>query len=317
MRPDPDSLNTAVVLRRELIADGLTDSGIRAKVRRGELHRIRHGSYVDRHFWASLSPEDQYRLLVRAVLKRAHPATVATHVSSAVEREAPIWGISLKEVHVTRIDGHPGRSEAGIVHHSGVLPEDDVELLNGIRVSRAPRCAVEVTTQCDVEPALVTVNGLLHLGALTVEQFHEAAHDMRYWPDSLATTLVERLCDPRLSSVAESRTWFMCWAQHLPRPRPQVPVVDENGWVFAYADFVWEQEGVFLEFDGRIKYERYRREGETLEEFLMREKRREEQICLLTGWQCIRIQWEDLENPARTAARIRRILAMRSRPLPA
>ena len=128
---------------------------------------------------------------------------------------------------------------------------------------------------------------------------------------------MERLCDPRLSSVAESRTWFMCWAQHLPRPRPQVPVLDENGWVFAYADFVWEEEGVFLEFDGRIKYEKYRRKGETLEEYLMREKRREEQICLLTGWQCIRIQWADLEHPERTAARIRRILELRRRPLPA
>ncbi len=98
--------------------------------------------------------------------------------------------------------------------------------------------------------------------------------------------------------MAESRTWFMCWAQHLPRPRPQVPVLDENGWVFAYADFVWEEEGVFLEFDGRIKYEKYRRKGETLEEYLMREKRREEQICLLTGWQCIRIRGRTWSTPS-------------------
>lgn len=317
VRPDPDSLNSAVVLRRELIADGLSDSDIRAKVRRGELQRIRHGSYVESGFWASLSREDQHRVMVRAVLKRAHPSTVATHISSAVERGGSVWGIPLDEVHVTRTDGRPGRSEAGVVHHAGVLEEADVEILNGIRVSRAPRCAVELTTRCGVEAALVTVNSLLHRGELTVAEFKAAAHDMRYWPDSLSTTLVERLCDPRLSSVAESRTWYMCWAQHLPRPRPQVPVPDENGWVFAYADFGWEAEGVFLEFDGRIKYERYRREGETLEEYLLREKRREEQICLLTGWQCIRIQWEDLEHPQRTATRIRRILELRRGPRPA
>lgn len=317
MAIDPDVLNSCVMLRRELLADGVTDNEIRTRVRRGQLTRIRHGSYVSRPLWDALTAEDRHRVLVRAVLKRAHPSTVATHVSSAVEHGGTVWGIALDVVHVNRTDGRPGRNEAGIVHHSAVLPEDDVEVLNGVRVSRAPRCAVEVTTRCDVERALVTVNSLLHAGRMTHEQFRSAVEGMRYWPDSLSTTLVERLCDDRLTSVAESRTWFMCWAQHLPRPRPQAPIHDERGWVVAYCDFAWEAEGVFLEFDGRIKYERYRREGESLEDYVMREKRREELICLLTGWTCIRIQWEDLAFPERTAARIRRILDARRRPQPA
>ncbi len=146
VRPDPDSLDNAVVLRRELLADGLTDSDIRAKVRRGELHRIRHGSYVDRGFWVSLSREDRHRVLVRAVLKRAHPSTVATHISSAVEREGAVWGVSLAEVHVTRTDGRPGRVKPAWSTTAGCSREADVEVVNGIRVSRVPRCAVEVTT---------------------------------------------------------------------------------------------------------------------------------------------------------------------------
>ena len=68
---------------------------------------------------------------------------------------------------------------------------------------------------------------------------------------------------------------------------------------------------MFLEFDGRIKYERLRREGETLEDVILREKRREERICLQTGWVCIRITWEDLARPAVTARRIRAILQSR------
>ena len=69
--------------------------------------------------------------------------------------------------------------------------------------------------------------------------------------------------------------------------------------------------GVFLEFDGREKYVRFRREGETLDQFLLREKRREERICQLTGWVCIRITWADLERPVETARRIRRLLDSR------
>ena len=308
-------LEGAVVLRRDLIAEGYTDPQIRAMVKSGELHRVRHGSYVSTALWKSLSAADRHRVLIRAVLKRARPGTVVSHISAAVERRAPAWQAPLHEVHVTRLDGTPGRREAGVVYHCGDLTDNDVEIVNGIPVTRAARCAVEVTTMASVEPALITVNGLLHSRQLTIEAFDAELKRLCHWPHTLTSTVVLRLCDARIESVAESRTLFLCWAQHLKRPEPQVPVLDEYGIVFAYADFAWKEEGVFLEFDGRIKYELYRREGETLEEFLMREKKREERICMLTGWVCIRITWADLANPHVTARRIRRILESRRRPI--
>lgn len=311
----PAEISGAVVLRHELLAEGYTDNQIQRLVRRGELHRVRHGSYVSGALWAGLSPPDRHRLLIRAVLKRAHPSAVATHISSAVEHGAPVWGISLDEVHITRTDGRTGRREAGVVHHRGQLDPEDMELVNGIPVSRPPRCAVEVTTMTTVEPALVTVNWMLHMKLLTPEDFAAAVEALKHWPDTLATTIVLRLCDPRIQSVGESRTSFMCWDQHLPRPEPQVPVYDEFGTLFAYVDFAWREPGVFLEFDGRIKYEMFRRDGETLEAFLMREKHREERICQLTGWVCVRITWADLSYPERTARRIRSILDARRRPV--
>ena len=73
------------------------------------------------------------------------------------------------------------------------------------------------------------------------------------------------MCDARLESAAETRTDVLCWTQRLPRPTPQVIVKDEDGHEFARVDFAWLAHGVFLEFDGRIKYEKYRRKGETLE----------------------------------------------------
>lgn len=308
-------LSDVVVLRHELLADGYTDNQIQSLVKKGVLHRVRHGSYVDGALWRSLDELDRHRVLVRAVLRRAHPSAVASHVSSAVERRAPVWGMSLAEAHVTRTDGRSGRREAGVVHHRGDLAESDVEILNGIRVSKPARCAVEVTTMTTVEPALVTVNALLGSGHLTAPDLDREVEALRHWPGTLTTTIVQRLADPRVQSVAESRTMFLCWEQHLPRPEPQIPITDERGIVFAYADFGWRQLGVFLEFDGRIKYEMYRREGETLEEYILREKRREERICLLTGWVCIRITWADLADPVRTAYRIRRILEARGRPV--
>ena len=52
--------------------------------------------------------------------------------------------------------------------------------------------------------------------------------------------------------------------------------------------------------------------GETLADYLMREKKREERICQETGWICIRIMWADLEDPQATARRIRAVLDKRT-----
>jgi hypothetical protein len=307
----PVDLTDVIILRSELIADGYTDRQIQSRVKSGELHRVRHGSYVSGDLWCSLSATDRHRVLVRAVLRRAHPSAVATHISAAVEHGAPTWGVNLDEVHITRTDGVPGRREAGVIHHRGKLSESEVEVVNGIRVSGAARSAIEVSTTTPLESALVTVNGLLHAEQCTIDELVGMAETLKHWPDSLTTTLVLRLCDPLIQSVGESRTSYLCWAQHLPRPEPQVPILDEHGRTFAYVDFGWPELGVFLEFDGREKYLRFRRDNETLEAFLLREKRREELICQLTGWVCVRITWADLERPVATARRIRRILESR------
>ncbi len=306
-----DELAAAVTLRRELIRDGLTDDTIARLVRRGELQRVRQGAYVDAGWWKDLTDAERHRVRLRAVLRRGHPASVASHVSSALEHGAEPWGIDLQQTDITRLDGKNGRREAGIRHHRGRLDPTEVVVRNGVPVTPAARAAVEVTTVVPVEQALVLVNGLLHAGALTPEELEAEVERLRDWPGTLNTRLVQSLSDPRIQSVAESRTMHLCWSQHLPRPEPQVPIVDELGDVFAYADFAWRSRGVFLEFDGRIKYERYRRPGETVEEYVLREKRREELICQVTGWVCIRITWQDLAHPRRTAQRILRILASR------
>ena len=43
----------------------------------------------------------------------------------------------------------------------------------------------------------------------------------------------------------------------------------------------------------------------------MREKKREELICQLTGWVCIRVTWADLATPELLARRVRKLLESR------
>ena len=89
---------------------------------------------------------------------------------------------------------------------------------------------------------------------------------------------------------------------------PQYKIRDRSGEVVAVVDFAWPELGLFLEFDGKIKYEKLLKDGESASDVVVREKRREDLIRELTGWRCIRLVWADLERPERTAQRIRAML---------
>jgi len=95
----------------------------------------------------------------------------------------------------------------------------------------------------------------------------------------------------------------------VPAPVTGYEFFDERGNVLFRVDFAWPELGVFLEFDGKEKYLKYRKKGESVIDAVLREKRREEWICRLTGWRCIRIVWADLYRPEQTVARIRAVLA--------
>jgi hypothetical protein len=314
MNDEPFDPAGAVRLRRDLIADGMTDNQITALLRAKVLMRVRYGAYVDRATWDTLSPEDRHRVLGRAVLATAHGSTALTHVSSIIERGISLWGFPLAVVHTTRTGPErAGRRQDDWVPHRGLLEADDLETLGDVVISKAARSAFELTTIGDVERSLVAVNRLLHARAMTIEEFAEQVDRHQRWPGSLTSDLVLRLADGRLESVGEDRFSFLAYRHGLPKPEPQVEIFDDTGLLVARLDFAWPDLGVFLEFDGRVKYERLRREGETLEVFLMREKKRQELVCLLTGWTCIRITWADLAQPARLATRIRKVIAARNK----
>lgn len=303
--------DAGVLLRREALAMGYDDHTIYRNLRTGVWTRIRMGAYIDSRVWESQDDVGRHRLTARAVLKSAHPEAVLTHVSAVVERGVAVWGVDLTEVHLTRRDGKPGRREAGVVHHRGELEGDEVETVNSLCVSSAARSAFELTTMTSVESALVSVNWLLREKTVTRSELESLVDRFRHWPGSLRSDLAVRLADARCGWPGEARTSHLLWRHHVPAAEPQYEVLDAQGHLLGIVDFAWPELGVFLEFDGAIKYERLRQPGESLEDVIRREKRREEQICASTGWVCIRITWEDLARPAATARRIKSLLDSR------
>ena len=78
---------------------------------------------------------------------------------------------------------------------------------------------------------------------------------------------------------------------------PNYKIRDEYGNVLWRVDFAWPELGVFLEFDGKVKYTKFLKKDESVVDAVLAEKKREAQICGLTGWRCIRLTWADLARP--------------------
>jgi hypothetical protein len=308
-----DLRRTRVALRRELIELGYNDRALARLVKSGALGKPRRGAYADGPVLAELDAVGRYAVRTRAVMKQANTEVVASHVTSAVEYDAPTWGLDLSVTHLTRTDGAAGRKEAGVQQHCGKIIDGDVVTRNGIQVMSATRTALEVTTVASVEAALGVVNHLLH-HALTTKaelaaRYKAEGASMDHWPHSLRTELVLRLADPRIESLGESRSFSMFFRFSVPMPEPHWEIPNRHGVIVARVDFAWPKLKVFLEFDGKIKYQKLLKLGEDATDVVLRERKREQMICRLTGWRCIRITWADLENPEATVAMIMRELA--------
>jgi len=297
------------MLRRDLIAEGWTDRSIARMVAGGLWAKPRRGAYVQRSEWRKLDVAGRHVVRSRAVVMQANAEVVVSHSSGVCVYGGPTWGLDLSWVHITRRDGRSGRSQAGVKQHRGRILPDDVVTRHGLEVMAPARLGLEVTTVANTEAALGVVNYLLNKAETTLDEMRQRYDQgIDVWRDTLKTDLVLRLADPRIASLGESRTFYLCFRFGLPAPIPQYPIHDRSGNVVAVVDFAWPELGVFLEFDGMVKYSELLAEGESASDVVVREKRREDLIRELTGWHCIRLVWADLDRPEHTAQRIRECL---------
>lgn len=298
-----------VFLRHEANDLGYRDDTIKKLVDTKAWHRVRRGAYVFGQTWRAADTAERYRLFCLATIRQSNVEVIPSHTSAVAFNGGPLWGLNLSVSHLTRPDGKTGRSAAGVRQHRGVLLDGDVVDVDGRRVMAPTRALLETTTVAPVEACICVADDFLRRGLTTSEQLRSRYALMTSWPSTLTTGLVIRLADGLHESVGETRTGYMIWRAGLPRPELQVEVCDENGTVIGRVDFAWPEHRLFLEFDGLQKYVKHLGPGETVADVVLREKHREEQICMLTGWRCVRITWDDLQRPEVIVQRIRNLMA--------
>lgn len=301
-----------VFLRREAIEAGYDDRVLQRACRDAVIHRVRQGAYVFMDDWRDLTPEGRHLVTCAAVVRTAKATSVLSHVSAVVAYGMPVWDLPLHEVHLTRLDRLAGRSEAGVRQHRGRIAASDTRTHQGFAVTSPARTALDLTTLVDVEHSLPVLSEMIRATLVTEPELLAELEGKHRVPHTLTSRIAVKLADGRLESVGECRCYYMFFRHGVPLPEPQYEVYDRWGMLLGRVDFAWPELGVFVEFDGKQKYVKYLKDGETVVDAVLREKKREKQICRATGWECLRVTWADLYHPERVCAELMQMLGLKA-----
>lgn len=290
-----------VFSRQQAISCGYTPKQIRSRLDDGRWVRIRHGQYAERLDLRALMPWDrakqQHCRQVHAVANSWRRGAIAvSHQSAIALHGLPLWGLDLEHVHVTRLDKLTGGLVAGVRNHVGKLAEIDLTEVEGLVTTTVARAVFETACTTSFEAAVVSFDAALRDHAVSDDELRRLLGVTGFWPGSATVRAALNFADARSESVGESRLRVLMHTHGLPVPVLQAEFHDANGFV-ARVDFYFPQYNTVVEFDGRLKY------GGGSTEVLVREKVREDRLRAL-GYQVVRSDWTDFDQPQRVVTAI-------------
>lgn len=302
-----------VILTRNLTARGFDAHELARMQRRGELVRVRRGAYVpaqpdsddsDDYVARAARLATRHRQLIEGTLPQLHPRAVISHGSAALLHDLPVFPEAVRRLHLTR-DRDGGGVRRPLIHvHGSALPAEDVTVVDQIPVTSLARTVVDLARTLPYEQAVAVGDRALAQGLDAADLAVAVDRAMRRSGAAQARR-VAAFIDGRSESVGESFSRVRFDRDGVPAPEPQLEVYDEGGVFVARSDFGWTTSRTLGEFDGRDKYLRLRRSGESIEAFVLREKQREDALRDL-GWQVVRWVWADLFRPRVIADRLER-----------
>jgi len=297
-----------VVLRRDLVRAGIDDSTISKLRRRGTLVRLRQGVDALGDRWRAADARERHLMLAHGTWRLYDDRVALSHVSAALDIGAPSYDLDLTRAHLTSLHGRGDRIRASVVHHQGAVLVVDVTRRSGRWVTSPARTALDTASVSRHDGAICVLDWFLRFGGVSEEELHRHLARRLTWPDHLDLALKASLADGRSESVLETLIRLRLGESSLPMPELQYEVHEPSGLLVGRSDFAWPARRLMGEADGQEKYFRWRRPGETIQQMVMREKRREDRMRELTGFGMIRFVWDDLYHWSRTVSRLQRVL---------
>lgn len=273
---------------------------VRARVRAGTWRRVHRGAYVD------VTPDsDGFDSATRLALGRAVAITLRStaDVTFSHTTAALLWGLPTVVdddwAHVTQIS-KPTTQDHGVRRHVNALSPADRTTRLGLPVTTLERTLVDCAMTLGPRAGLVVADAALRAGA-SIEVCERLLAERTGHRGIVGGRAVVEFADSGAESPGESLTRSVLLRAGLPRPRTQIPVPTPNG--LFWADLGWEEWGLLVEYDGRMKYTANGPAAETV----LAERRRQDAIEE-AGYRVLRVTKEDLRVDDRLLERVQRFL---------
>ena len=274
----------------------MNDREIARAVAAGSLRRVRHGAYVVGTTWSACDAvgqhalqrsgrvpagQDRDRRLARERRGRMGHRTVGCFHS--IRCTSP--GMTSEQVGTRRVCTSTSAHLSRDGHRAPQWDPDHRSLR--VRVStRSPWLTSSTVWRSsnDAPP---------NRRAVTVDELWRSARPS--WsngPAACGTGSCFVLQTAESSPSAESRFFYFCWKQGLPSPIPQYEVHDDNGRLVCGRRLRLAGGSDCSASSSTARIPQYRapdRDGETVVDVVLREKRREELVSRITGWRCLRV----------------------------
>ncbi len=217
--------------------------------------------------------------------------TALSHDSAAALLGLPTLKPEREIVHFTNGQSSGGFAR-GLRHvHAAPIYADHTTLVDGLVVTTLERTAVDIAVAGTFAQALVVFDAALRLGADRAVMAKMLKSRRRQGITTARRAL--KLADGLSESVGESWSRAHIIEADLAMPRLQNTFLVE-GQEYR-TDFDWNSL-LIGEFDGKLKYGRCLRPGETLRDALIREKAREDALRRVLGAMVLRWTWAMLER---------------------
>lgn len=299
-----------LVLRPRALAAGLVDDEIRRRRRSGEWVTLQRGAYL-----VGPQPPDQHQrhlLTLEATLAGLRVPAVVSHGSAAALHGLPLWGVPLRQVHITRQPPARSGDDHRLRSHVARLDPDDVVVVGTTPATSVTRTVVDLARSLPFEPALVVADAALANGSTTPALLADALARGAGTRGTRSARRVIAAADGRSESVGESRSRALMIDAGLPVSDLQVEVRGAGGRLIGRCDFGWREHRLLGEFDGQVKYGRLLRRGQGPGDAVFEEKRREDALRD-EGWGMVRWVWAELAAPPTLVARWVRALERAAR----
>jgi hypothetical protein len=178
---------------------------------------------------------------------------------------------------------HPPK---GICTWADRVEDDEIQLLNGMRVTTPARTALDLACRYPVDKAVAKIDALARATKLKTPDVESLGDRYAGRRGTRRARVVLGLVDAGAESPRETWLRLLLIRAGFPRPQTQIPVYDEYGLLVAVLDMGWEDIKVAADYEGDHHRSRLR---------FNKDIRRHEDVTEL-GWIDVRVTSQDTEG---------------------